>query len=553
MLAGALAGAAGCQALLGIDDTRLADAGEPDVPGFSFAVLTPDSNIVLPLDGGARMEVEIARTGGFTGAVVVQPRLAVNGLVAPAITIDSSQTTGVLIVGAQAPLALGDKVDFELQATSGPEVPGKLKMIRGARVTGKPAAFDTSFGPGASGLTPISFGNDDDGSFYDMLLTGDQKVVVAGWGTGGLGARRFAIARLGEDGRADTTFGNNGLVRIDFESGSSGENAQAYAIGQQSDGRMIAIGSHNATAALPPDVALARIGLNGSTGDVGFGGYRNGKARLDAGGVEVVTDGAVLSDGRILAVGASGPQGLVMRATTTGALDTTFAAPTGYFKVATALRTIVNALAIDASSRIVIAGSIGADGDRDMLLIRLSADGLLDPTFGTNGRVVAGAPSSDERATAVAVRPDGRIVVAGHGNGQGDDDFEVRQFLPTGEPDLTFGDSGVARARVSGNPDRASGLLILPDGELLIVGNSGAFSSENNPSNATPAAVRLTKAGALDPLFDTDGVLMNIPLGDSGVLRGVDRFDGRRVILSGGNQGGTPGPGTFGVIVRMWM
>jgi hypothetical protein len=46
--------------------------------------------------------------------------------------------------------------------------------------------------------------------------------------------------------------------------------------------------------------------------------------------------------------------------------------------------------------------------------------------------------------------------------------------------------------------------------------------------------VCLTATGQLDATFQRSG----------------DNYKG---ILSGGDEGGTPGPGTFGVLIRMWM
>jgi uncharacterized delta-60 repeat protein len=198
-------------------------------------------------------------------------------------------------------------------------------------------------------------------------------------------------------------------------------------------------------------------------------------------------------------------------------------------------------------------GWVGAAGQRDVLLIRLTADGQPDVTFGTNGAVVVGSAALDERGRAVAIRPDGRIVVAGHSNKNGNDDFQIRQFLENGTPDPSFGDDGVVIPAVTAADDRVADMVLLPNGEILAVGNSGSFSSDEDSSNGSPVVVRYTKAGALDKFFSGDGIETAIPIGTSGVLRTVLLFNNHKVILAGGNEGGVPGPGTFGILVRMWM
>jgi hypothetical protein len=83
----------------------------------------------------------------------------------------------------------------------------------------------------------------------------------------------------------------------------------------------------------------------------------------------------------------------------------------------------------------------------------------------------------------------------------------------------------------------------LPNGRIVVVGNN----------RSGPIIARYTKTGALDPFFSGDGI-DTVPLGSAGTLRGVRAAaDGRKIFLCGGDEGGSPGPGTFGVIARMWM
>jgi uncharacterized delta-60 repeat protein len=539
-----LAPSLGCQSLLGIEDTRVEE------PGFTFEIRTVNAS--LPLNGTAALEVSITRTGGFAGEVEVKPSVQPSGLIAPAISIPASETTGMLSVGAVAPLALGDEVAFELQATAvGTELPVRSASLTRAQVTGKLATYDVSFGPTATGLTPVRFGNDDNGSIRGLYLTGDKKLLAIGYGfsNGGM----CTATRVTPGGLIDTTFDNvdAGILRFSFNSGSSGETPTCMAIGQQTDGRLVVIAAHRANASYPPDVGFVRMSAAGVIGDLEFN--NGGRARVDLMGNEETSDGLVLRDGRLLAVGLSTDKAFVTRATSNGYLDTTFASPAGYFKAPSPRPSRAEGVAIDSRDRILVAGWIGAAGQRDVLLFRLSADGQLDTTFGDNGAVVVGSPSLDERGRAVAVRPDGRIVVAGHSNKNGNDDFEIRQFLDTGAPDPSFGDGGVVTSAITADDDRVADMILLPNGETLAVGNSGTFYSEEDASNGGPVVARYTSAGALDKFFSADGIETAIPIGTSGVLRTVMLFDDHRVILGGGNEGGVPGPGTFGILVRMWM
>jgi len=84
------------------------------------------------------------------------------------------------------------------------------------------------------------------------------------------------------------------------------------------------------------------------------------------------------------------------------------------------------ALALTSDGRMVIAGSTGhCDSDptrHDFAVARLQRDGTPDPTF-NGGRPMTATPGArsephDAGANAVALQPDGKIVVAGSsGNG----------------------------------------------------------------------------------------------------------------------------------------
>ena len=121
-----------------------------------------------------------------------------------------------------------------------------------------------------------------------------------------------------------------------------------------------------------------------------------------------------------------------------------------------------------------------------------SAGGDLDPTFGTGGRVVTDF-GFDDRATGVALQPDGRIVVAGTGCGG---DFLVARYDTGGAPDPSFGLGGGECVDVAGGlADEGRQVMVLGDGRLLVAGTSGTDF----------ALVRLNADGSPDATFGVDG------------------------------------------------
>lgn len=397
--------------------------------------------------------------------------------------------------------------------------------------------LDDTFG--VNGTARVSFGADDDGGYFGLDIAGD-RILAAGWGAGGLGGVRFRVARLTTSGRLDPTFGEQGTASAGFAP-STADDARAVAVGHQSDGGIVAMGYRDKFREESANIALVRFQPDGSIGGAGFG--TDGKALIDLGGEEFVADGLVLPDDKILVVGWRGNEMLVARATRTGALDTTFAAPKGYVTVPVGVSAQAKSVVLDASGRILVAGSADLGQRSSMVVLRLTADGVLDPSFGGNGVVEPSRDTISERAVSVALSPEGAIVVAGD-TGPSNPEFVVHRLLADGSPDPTFGSAGRAGAPHYGSTMQAEDMVVLPGGGVLVVGNA--------PEGMAPILVRYTCDGRVDTSFGVHGIL-RLYLGEAGVLHTVRLHPGNRILLGGADVGMSPGPGTYGVVVRMWM
>jgi hypothetical protein len=81
---------------------------------------------------------------------------------------------------------------------------------------------------------------------------------------------------------------------------------------------------------------------------------------------------------------------------------------------------------------------------------------------------------------------------------------------------------------------------------VVVVGNAVGGGSTQ------PLVVRYACEGALDPSFGVGGVL-ELDIGEYGVAHTVRVHSNDRILIGGGNVGMSPGPGTYGVVARMWM
>lgn len=135
----------------------------------------------------------------------------------------------------------------------------------------------------------------------------------------------------------------------------------------------------------------------------------------------------------------------------------------------------------------------------------LAADGDPDLTFSTDGQTtytISSPAVSGERASAVLALPDGELLIGGSswGGAVAVEDFAVVKYQAGGTPDLGFGSLG-SRVVDLGASDSLEALFREADGRLMLAGRSGNL----------PAFARLTAAGDLDGTFGGGGTLVVDP------------------------------------------
>jgi uncharacterized delta-60 repeat protein len=162
-----------------------------------------------------------------------------------------------------------------------------------------------------------------------------------------------------------------------------------------------------------------------------------------------------------------------------GTLDPSFGADGKVLTNFSYGHSFARAVAIQADGKIVAAGeteTVQLPRD-DFALARYHPDGTLDAGFGAGGKVVtdvSGAGSSDT-AAAVAIQPNGKIVVAGYSfAGPGGSNFALARYHRNGRLDAGFGTGGTVLTDVSGTryDNGAYAVAIQPDSKILTAGYS---------------------------------------------------------------------------------
>jgi uncharacterized delta-60 repeat protein len=287
-----------------------------------------------------------------------------------------------------------------------------------ARLTDK-GAFDTSFG--TAGKFSGKNGNTGAVIARSMCLQSDGKIVVVGESTG-----RFFIARLNANGTLDTSFGTNGATVV--VSDLSGL-VISKVLNQSGKFVIIGHGTNNTTSKY--GIATIRIDATGKQdltwGSSGFGDYNFGVN-------EYIAGAAILSDGKIIAVGRAGDgatttQSFAVKLNANGTIDNTFGT-NGATKIDA--NTVgfedMRSVALQTDGKIVMAGVINVD----MGIIRLNSNGTLDKTFNNTGfnNFNLSNYMGKEQYNAVAYNnKNGRLYAVGTaGLGSTKEDFVVARF-----------------------------------------------------------------------------------------------------------------------------
>ena len=101
--------------------------------------------------------------------------------------------------------------------------------------------------------------------------------------------------------------------------------------------------------------------------------------------------------------------------------------------------------------------------------------GDLDPTFGIGGKVTTGI-GTDDYGYAVAIQADGKLVVAGETNNGINYDVALVRYNANGTLDATFGTGGKVTTAVGTSDEAAYALAIQADGKLAVAATPGNFA-----------------------------------------------------------------------------
>ena len=273
--------------------------------------------------------------------------------------------------------------------------------------------LDSTFDFDGKATAKISTGEDD---FARAIVIQPDGKIVLGGSAGNSTSKQFGLARFNTNGSLDNTFGNSGALVSYMGTGLSSE---INSLALQTDGKLVAGGTYNDNFGF----ALTRFNANG-THDNNFGTTGNGSVITDvygAGG-DIGKGLAIQPDGKILFVGES-----------------------------------------NNGSKL-----------SDFALLRYNTNGTLDNSFGTNGIDTTDFFGDSDKPTSLVVQLDGKIIVVGYTHNGGVStsyqNFALARYLTSGVLDITFGSNGRLYSQFGGYTNIINSVALQTDGKIVVVG-----------------------------------------------------------------------------------
>lgn len=389
--------------------------------------------------------------------------------------------------------------------------------------------LDPSFGNGGKVVTV--FGTEN-ALIHALAVQPDGKILASGTFAVN-NQNQMALARYHTYGTLDATFGDQGKVIVPI----ADSNSFIFIMVLQPDGKIVACGRKFTMDYSDFQYFLVRFNNDGNL-DTTFG-TQGIVIPFEAEEIIEIKALAVQPDGKITAVGSIKDSGnysnfLLLRFNTDGTPDAGFGTA-GIVSRNFRVIDYANALALLPDGKILVVGSssdVGEDGhDYDFIIAQFNSDGTLNTFFGDDGKTFIGVAGEGETALYVKIQPDGKIVVAGeHDFPYG---FQQVRLLSNGIPDTDFGTNGSVITEVP--TSKILAMTSQVDGKIVAAGYY-------NPGAACCSVVRLfrfTANGDLDPTFGVNGIVsQGSEVGQARAL--AMQLDGKILISSGGGIGAGP-------------
>jgi uncharacterized delta-60 repeat protein len=420
----------------------------------------------------------------FTGAL--DAAFGANGKVTTSFALGNDVANAVLIQPDGKILAAGHSSKDTLY--TGPLSTNPQMALARYNPNG---TLDNSFGVNGKVVTP--FGKSSE--INAMILQADGKIIAVGYTTDTMNVQHFALVRYNQNGTLDADFGENGKQYTDL-----GDNSVANAVTIQMDSKIVVAGYYRYQKSVVGDKEIAMVRFL-SSGKVDTTFNQTGKILTKINRIfnDIVSSIAIQADGKIILCGSvidptigdglclfNEPSDLfVIRYNNNGSLDNSFAtggifinkesegstvkalntgkilvSGTNYmtsnfllirlntngtidatFNFDAPTRGQLTDMVVQNDNKIILAGQTYSNNTWNFTLFRCHSEGVLDNTFGTNGKIITPPVLLFERYSKIALQTDGKLVACGSSKNYGQYNFNLIRYnnalVSTGTGQLT--------------------------------------------------------------------------------------------------------------------
>ncbi len=344
--------------------------------------------------------------------------------------------------------------------------------------------------------------------FFEMLsdiaLQPDGKILISGDRFFGQSTDLFVV-RLHPNGAFDTTFNGTGLAFVDIFNNSDDRGGKMVL---QPDGKIVLVGrSDFQPSPIVESMVVVRFTTNGSL-DPTFSG--DGRQTVSVNPASAAYSVGLQSDNKIIVCGYSrlleeDDKFTCLRLFSDGNLDTSFGSGIlpGLFRLSVGTGDdSINELVILDDDKFLVTG-MATNSTRDIGVARVSANGILDTTFGNGGVVITTISAlSNEWGADIQVQPDGKFVILSSFGGQ----VAILRYNANGTVDNDFGVAGAMIERVIPQMNAIPfNLSIQSDGKFITSGVAGPMGSGDIRYFYTSRFVAGSPINSSPTPFDFDG------------------------------------------------
>ena len=305
---------------------------------------------------------------------------------------------------------------------------------------------------------------------------------------------KLIIARLKTDGSLDSSFGLNGAAVYDSLRYNESHNALAL----QTDGKIVLATNRGSV-----DFAVIRFLQNGTL-DSSFGS--NGRAAIKLEGDNTSSAVAIQPDGKIVVAGSAIVNNYwhgfaLARYNANGTIDSSFGSNGISRELTGDCDGFGKAVAIQPDGKIVLAGYTSCVSNPHPVILRYNSHGHLDSSFSGTGKIVANLDYA--LGYAVAIQKDGKIVVGGDINIYGNEGLLLR-YLQNGELDSSFGTNGETHSLIGNNyNNRFESFALQVNGAIVVLATSADGFRPHDFG-----LIRFLPGGQVDLSFGTNGTVL---------------------------------------------